>query len=433
MKKRKTTEKRTNTEFLYDLELKNSELYNSIRFLDDYVNSSVKLRAVNKYGIVLVTPYKLLDGRIPSIRSAINKLEYFKAMFKEVNCEYFLKILEFGGYTNSFKILIRDEFGWLSVSKTQLLSGHEATISVAVDKTTYAINKSRKIHGDVYDYSKSEFIKAHDNTVIICKEHGEFNQRFSSHFLGQGCPICGRMRTNEGMTYDMEKFLKELKLVNPRANIELEPISKYNGNCNNIIFNSKYGQIIITPSSLMRGSMPTIKSAIDKNNYAIMEFKECHGDEYDYSRYVYSGKVSKGIVICKYHKEFEVNYYHHKNGVGCPSCNESKLEKNIADFMDYNEIDYKREYRFKDCKHTNPLPFDFYIESMNTLIEADGKQHFEAIEFFGGASGFEKTKRNDEIKDEYCRDNDIELIRIPYWDYENIEEILIDKLNLKKE
>ena len=57
-------------------------------------------------------------------------------------------------------------------------------------------------------------------------------------------------------------------------------------------------------------------------------------------------------------------------------------------------------------------------------IEYDGIQHFEPIERFGGKEEFSRTKIRDNIKTQYCKDNNIKLIRIPYWDFDNIEMIL---------
>ena len=61
-------------------------------------------------------------------------------------------------------------------------------------------------------------------------------------------------------------------------------------------------------------------------------------------------------------------------------------------------------------------------------IEYDGQQHYKPIEKFGVEKAFEKTKFRDVIKNNYCKDNNINLLRIPYWDYNNIEKILNDYL-----
>jgi hypothetical protein len=61
------------------------------------------------------------------------------------------------------------------------------------------------------------------------------------------------------------------------------------------------------------------------------------------------------------------------------------------------------------------MPFDFYIPSKNVLIEYDGRQHYEAIEYFGGEEELNWIKYKDAIKTKYCLDNNIPLLRLPYW------------------
>jgi very-short-patch-repair endonuclease len=74
------------------------------------------------------------------------------------------------------------------------------------------------------------------------------------------------------------------------------------------------------------------------------------------------------------------------------------------------------------------LIFDFWIPDLRICIEFDGKQHFEPIEWFGGVDKYETSKVKDAIKNKYCADNDIKLIRISYKDYSNIEKILNDEI-----
>ena len=112
----------------------------------------------------------------------------------------------------------------------------------------------------------------------------------------------------------------------------------------------------------------------------------------------------------------------------CPNCNKiSYGEYLIALCLDKYNINYDRWYSFPDCRDKQPLPFDFYLPDYNILIEYDGLQHYEPK--FGEES-FKKTLLHDGMKNNYCRWNNIDLLRIPYWERDNIEEILIKKLNL---
>lgn len=108
-------------------------------------------------------------------------------------------------------------------------------------------------------------------------------------------------------------------------------------------------------------------------------------------------------------------------GCGCPKCNSSKGERKIDLFLNNLGISYIFQKTFEDCRDTYTLPFDFYLPSYNACIEYDGIQHFKPIQFFGGEESLEKQKRHDEIKNNYCKENGIDLLRIPYYEYNNIE------------
>jgi len=86
------------------------------------------------------------------------------------------------------------------------------------------------------------------------------------------------------------------------------------------------------------------------------------------------------------------------------------------------------EYKFNDCLSDKGYPFryDFFLPEYNTCIEYDGIQHYESIEYFGGDDKLNKTKINDNIKTNYCIDNNITLIRIPYTKFSSISEILTE-------
>lgn len=119
------------------------------------------------------------------------------------------------------------------------------------------------------------------------------------------------------------------------------------------------------------------------------------------------------------------------NGRGCPKCRESRGEKEISAWLEKNSIHYIRQYRFKDCRYKNPLPFDFYLPEHNICIEYQGKQHYAALEngFFGGKRGFNKIRKTDSIKLEYCRSNKISLIEIPYTSFFEISSILGENIS----
>jgi len=154
----------------------------------------------------------------------------------------------------------------------------------------------------------------------------------------------------------------------------------------------------------------------------IKESKEIHGDTYIYSATTYSGCYSKVVITCYKHGNFEQVPYSHKQGRGCPVCSESKGEREIRMFLEKQSIEYISQQTFDDCKNVFALPFDFYLPKYNMCIEYDGEQHYRPMGFARGKKGFERTKRNDQIKNGYCDEQGIQLFRIRF--DENIKEIL---------
>jgi very-short-patch-repair endonuclease len=130
----------------------------------------------------------------------------------------------------------------------------------------------------------------------------------------------------------------------------------------------------------------------------------------------YVDQHSKIKIICKKHGIFEQLACNHTNGNGCQVCSikDSIGQKIIRKFLKERKISFKEQKIFKKCVYKKYLLFDFYLIDNNICIEYDGIQHFESIEYFGGDSVFNETKIRDKIKNEYCKNNNIHLIRISY-------------------
>lgn len=105
----------------------------------------------------------------------------------------------------------------------------------------------------------------------------------------------------------------------------------------------------------------------------------------------------------------------------------SKGEQKIAQILKANHIKFKQEVSFPDLNGFKGLPlrFDFIVYDDNNrivcAIEADGKQHFQFTRYFHKTIlDFKKTQEYDRKKNSYCLAKGIPLIRIPYWDYDNL-------------
>jgi hypothetical protein len=230
------------------------------------------------------------------------------------------------------------------------------------------ISKSKNIHGDKYDYSKVKYIDSHSKVKITCFIHGVFEQKPYCHLNGEGCRKCS----------------DEIKFQKRRHN----------------------------------------------KHIFIERAKKIHGDKYDYSIVEYKNVRTKVEIICPKHGVFKQTTPHHLNGVGCPTCNSSKGELFIEKILLENNIKYNRQYIFSDCRNIKTLPFDFYLPEYNTCIEYDGRHHFEPIDLWGGKESLEYVINNDKIKEKYCIDNLINLIRINY--KEDVKKTLLEKINKNK-
>ena len=102
-----------------------------------------------------------------------------------------------------------------------------------------------------------------------------------------------------------------------------------------------------------------------------------------------------------------------ERSVSCGCLNVSEGVKKIEILLNNYNIPFVKEKRFETCKDTLPLPFDFYVNNQY-LIEFDGEQHFKDINLWGGKDKLENRQKHDNIKNNWCKKNNIPLIRIPY-------------------
>ncbi len=234
-------------------------------------------------------------------------------------------------------------------------------------------------HSGKYDYSQVVYTGAQIPVIITCPEHGEFKQSLDAHRRGQNCPTCA-----------MES---------------------------RIASNKKKAEMAAKQFSIKANAV--------------------HNGLYDYSQSVYATVHTKLEIICKDHGSFWQIPAAHLQGQGCPHCAndrraafaESKGEQAIAQWLDAQHIQYEKQKMFVGCVDLLPLRFDFFVPSLNLVIEFDGLQHFEFVKkFHGTEDGFERCKRRDAIKNEYAKDHNIHMLRIKYSEEKQIEKILVERI-----
>lgn len=109
-------------------------------------------------------------------------------------------------------------------------------------------------------------------------------------------------------------------------------------------------------------------------------------------------------------------------------CLLSNGERLLHELLRKHNIPYEYQKTFDGCHDTKALRFDFYIADKNLAIEYQGEQHYHPVKRFGGAESLAAQKRRDKIKREYCAENGIRLLEIPYTQKERMEDILVKEL-----
>jgi len=208
------------------------------------------------------------------------------------------------------------------------------------------------VHGDSYDYTNSEYIRAGSPITIICPEHGEFTQRASNHTRGVGCPKCGDARTSRARSYDLDKFMLIAQSVHGQYDYTH---SVYRDSVTPIdIVCTTHGVFSQRPDDHLSGKgclRCGIQKSADSKRHTCENFVNrairCHNGQYDYSLVDYINARSAVKIICPTHGEFKQTPGKHLGGAGCPKCGNriSKISNTwldslgIPDDQDHREVD----------------------------------------------------------------------------------------------
>lgn len=300
------------------------------------------------------------------------------------------------------------------------------------------IRKAIITHCQKYDYSNVDYINSKTKVIIICLScKSSFAVLPPGHLRGYGCKSCHFIKLAKKHLMTHEKFLEKAKKIhgdkfkylseykNARTKIKIKCVT-----CKKTIN--------VPPRSHLTGHGCKFCNYNDQSNrrkFSVEEFeklcKEIHKDRYEYFQ-DYTGIKNKIKIMCKTHGHifYQSGESHKIQKAGCPKCRLSQGEMEIENFLIKNNIKYKQQKLFEECKNIKHLKFDFYLYNDNICIEYDGRQHFHSIEFFGGQKHLEEYQLNDNIKTDYCIQNNIKLIRIPYTKIKKIELILTSELNI---
>ena len=410
--------------------------------LVNYINTNTKVKIVCKeHGVFEQIPKSHLKGSGCSKCNGGTKLDnktFIEKAESLYNDRYDYSLINYEKSSAKIKIICK-EHGVFEQTPASHLQKHGCPKCYGNVKSNSIdfIKRCKNVHRDIYDYSLVEYINNKRKIKIICKEHGIFEQVPTKHILrGDGCPKCASKKRGEETRLSKDSFIKRTNEIH--KNKYDYSLVEYKSACDNKkieIVCPIHGMFKQQPSSHMNGcGCPKCANkehgkhnAINRDIF-IHRSNEIHKNKYDYSLVNCSNVQTKVKIICRKHGIFEQLPSVHMNGCGCSSCQNSKGEDKIKTFLDENKIIYKKEHSFKDCRYKLPLKFDFYLPYHNICIEYDGEQHFKKWHKGDTDENFNIRKNRDRIKNDYCKNKSIELLRIHYTDLKNINFILTEKL-----
>jgi hypothetical protein len=215
------------------------------------------------------------------------------------------------------------------------------------------IDKAMRKWGDEYDYSKVNYIKSQEKVIIICKKHGEFEQRPNDHLSNYMCPKCSIEKRSNTHTMTTKEFIERAKYIHGDR-YDYTKVDYVNCHTKVIIKCKKHGefqQIAYQHLSSKGGGCHDCNGGVKKNTLQfIKQAEEVHKDRYDYTKVEYVNCHTDIIIKCKEHGEFEQTPSIHLRGCGCPICG-GGLKKNTLQFIeqakevhkdiyDYSKVDY---------------------------------------------------------------------------------------------
>lgn len=333
----------------------------------------------------------------------------------------------------------------ISVSLNNITSGNRWCKKCGRDRTTEKqslkldefISRSTEMHGDCYDYSEVVMNGVDRNVIIICKTHGKFNQTPWKHYAdGHGCHICAQISRTLNRRNTFEEFIEMVHKVHGEG---LYDYSKAKGvyihmNHPIPIICKVHGEFTQLPEVHSRGNgcpkCGTERTA-EKQRLTTEDFIKratlIHGDTYMYNNTLYMNAHTKLIITCRFHGDFIQDPFNHLAGCGCPNC----INKTAGRLRVYLEklFEVILEFTTKWCPSPRGLfRYDYYIQSLDLIIELDGLQHFKKVGNWTHSG--QPIMKRDVYKMRCANANGIRVIRILQEDVWENDESWLD-MNLK--
>ncbi len=286
---------------------------------------------------------------------------------------------------------------------------------------------------------------------VVCKNGHLYKTTFGKFRSGRGCNICGRISASEKQRFSFE-YVRDFILnygdgdelistfyINNRQELDIKCNSC--GKKYDTTFDGFRQGYRCNTCSRKRGRSKQIENILSDNyNFAILHPDlllqwDWNKNEKNPYRLAPSSIISVWWICpkCGTSYQAKINARTCLNKSGCPNCKSSKGEKIIYNFFNDRKIKNIPQYKINNCKDKRSLPFDCacWVKDTLILIEYQGRFHYNWVEGFITKENMLIMQKHDQIKRDYCKNNNIKLIEIPYWEKNNIEQILIKELSLE--
>ena len=402
----------------------------------EYVKSRSKVAIIcneideitgEKHNVFWQLPYSHLKGANCTICSGqyMDQELFIKRASVIHNNKYDYSKVEYKSAKENVCIICPDHGEFPQTPDTHLRgAGCHKCSKVYKPNTNEWIERAKKVHGERYDYSKVVYVNNHSKVCIICKEngHGEFLQTPANHTKGKNCPKCSGHYMDHSFFLEKAKEIHKDKSGNPLYDYSLVNYKDSHTHitliCRAIdpITGKEHGEFPKTPNKHLNGQgcplctnvSMGLKMRMSNEEFLKKAIKK-HGDKFDYLSTYETGKMKIHIKCKKCEYKFEQEASSHLSGVGCPSCNESSLEKNVTQYLNEQYILYEKQKKF-DWLGRQSL--DFYLPDLNLAVECQGIQHFEPKDFFGGDDGLAEIVERDIRKLKKCLSNNIAMLYV---------------------
>ncbi len=209
--------------------------------------------------------------------------------------------------------------------------GHEYVVHLRKKTKEWFMQKAREVHGNVYDYSKVDFVNVSTKVCIVCQKHGDFWQTPHGHIQGYGCPECSRLRAANLRKRTNEEFIEDAQKIHGDK-YDYSRAQYIDAKTPVAIVCPKHGEFHQLPYNFLKGSgcpkcshERAAQLQTKSKTWFLDEAQQVHGNKYDYSKVEYVNTSTKVRIICPKHGEFWQRPDMHLKGDGCKACNNSIL------------------------------------------------------------------------------------------------------------